>query len=92
MLDPPLETFNEEMAHGLLLLRPWSPNPNRLDNVKTDHHLPQVVTDDVSVTTNQVPVLNCDNRALDPEVGKGPSVLHINETPTDGHFVCNLVI
>jgi hypothetical protein len=91
MLDPPLEAFNEEMAHGLLLLRPWSPNPDRLDNVETDHHLPQVVTDDVSVTTGRVPVPNHDDRALDPGVGKGPSVPHINETPIDGCFVCNLV-
>jgi hypothetical protein len=80
MLDSPLEAFNEEMAHGLLLC-PWSPNPDHLDNVETDHHLPQVVTDDMSVTTGRVPVLDHDNRALDPGVGKGPSVLHINKMP-----------
>jgi hypothetical protein len=52
MLDPPLEAFNKEMAHSLLLLRPWSPNPDHLNNVETDHHLPQVVTNNVSMTTD----------------------------------------
>jgi hypothetical protein len=91
MLDPPLEAFNEEMAHSLLLLRPWSPNPNHLNNIKIDHHLPQVIIDNVSVTTSQAPVLDHDDRALDPGVGKGPSVPHINEMPVDGHFIYNLV-
>jgi hypothetical protein len=90
-LDPPLEAFNEEMAHGLLLLYPWSSNPNCLDNVETDYHLPQVITDNVLVTTSQVPVLDCDDWALNPGVGKGLSVPHINKTPADRHFVCNLV-
>jgi hypothetical protein len=61
MLDPPLEAFNEEMAHGLLLLHPWSLNPDRLNNVETDHHLPQVVTDNVSVTTGRVLVPDHDD-------------------------------
>jgi hypothetical protein len=51
MLDPPLEAFNEEMAYGPLLLCSWSPNPDLFDKVETDHHLHQVVTDDVVVTT-----------------------------------------
>jgi hypothetical protein len=51
MLDPPLEAFNKEMVHRLLLLHPWSLNPNLLDNIETDHHLHQVVTDNVLVTT-----------------------------------------
>jgi hypothetical protein len=91
MLDPPLEAFNEKIAHGLLLLRPWSLNPDLLDNVETDHHLHHVVTDDMLVTTGRVPVPDHNNQALDPGVGKGPSVLHIDETSTDGCFVCNLV-
>jgi hypothetical protein len=90
-LDPPLEAFNEEMAHSLLLLCPWSPNPNRLNNIETDHHLPQVITDDVSVTTSRVPVPDHNDWALNLGVGKGPSVPHINEMPADGCFVCNLV-
>jgi hypothetical protein len=36
MLDPPLEAFTKEMAHSLLLLRPWILNPGLLDNVETD--------------------------------------------------------
>jgi hypothetical protein len=91
MLDPPLEAFNEEMAHGLLLLCPWSLNPDLLDNIETDYHLHQVITDNVLVTTGRVPVPDHDDRALDLGVGKGPSVLHIDETSADGHFVCNLV-
>jgi hypothetical protein len=51
MLDPPLEAFNKEMAHGLLLLCPWNPNPDLLDNIEIDHHPHQVVIDDVFRTT-----------------------------------------
>jgi hypothetical protein len=79
------------MDHGLLLLCPWSLNPNLLDNVETDHHPYQVIIDDVLVTTSRVLVHDHNDRALNPGVGKGPSVLHINKTSVDRHFVCNLV-
>jgi hypothetical protein len=91
MLDTPLEAFNEEIAHSLLLLCPWSLNPNFLDNVETDHHPYQVVIDDVLVTTSQIPVHDHDDQALDPGVDKGPLVLHIDKMSADGRFVCNLV-
>jgi hypothetical protein len=59
MLDPPLEAFTKEMAHGLLLCL-WIPNSGYLDNIVINHHLHRVITDDVLITIIQVPVLHLD--------------------------------